>query len=221
MNYEALITDNRRSDDYVNITAWCKAFDKQYIRLSETKWFKQYLVSLEQTIGITDRLVDTSAGKRSGTYVHPRVAIRVAQWLSPEFAVVVDGVFERYLKGDITLATEIVERGNYTKKELDEHVKRAIAMGHYKTSRTLLGDECKARQFEGKHYSQKEVIFSQAADVPIGGRPMMAEEQAKVIDALQTLALTKLKKKPELMKQKAVNNIRETVTNVINYLLDD
>lgn len=37
-------------------------------------------------------LVQTKEGRYGGTYVHPRIAINLAQWLSPKFDVFVSGL---------------------------------------------------------------------------------------------------------------------------------
>lgn len=38
-------------------------------------------------------MIGTGPNERRGTYVHPRLAIDLARWISPEFAVWMDGWF--------------------------------------------------------------------------------------------------------------------------------
>ncbi|VTS03025.1 KilA-N domain-containing protein [Tuwongella immobilis] len=93
----------QRQDGYVNATQLCRAARRQlndYTRLGSTSEFLNCLAS-ETGIPVMG-LVQASKGGNSpqGTWVHPRVAIDLARWLSPQFAVVVNGwVFEIMTKG--------------------------------------------------------------------------------------------------------------------------
>lgn len=96
---DGAIIDQRAIDGYVNATAMCRAVGKlfaDYARISGTKAF---LVELESVMGIpiTDLVQSVRGGGPTvqGTWVHPKVAIHLAQWLSPRFAVQVsEWVFE-------------------------------------------------------------------------------------------------------------------------------
>ena len=89
----------RAIDGYINATAMCQAVGKQmndYLRLKSTKGF---LEALAPATGIpAAELIQRVMGGNPevrGTWVHPHVAIHLAQWLSPEFAVqVTQWVFE-------------------------------------------------------------------------------------------------------------------------------
>lgn len=85
------IVEQRASDGYINATAMCKAAGKlmaDYRRLGSTDAFLQ---ALEADMGIPiSALVQSVKGgdpALQGTWVHPQVAIHMAQWLSPQFAV--------------------------------------------------------------------------------------------------------------------------------------
>lgn len=69
--------------------------------------------------------MEAKRGKDSETWVHPEIAIDFAEWLSPEFSSFVKRIFIRYLKGDRTLAAEILAR-NYN----NERVERAKTRLH-------------------------------------------------------------------------------------------
>jgi hypothetical protein len=85
------VVDQRSADGYINATAMCKAGDKliaDYGRLGTTQAFLTEL-SADMGIPITG-LVQTVRGGEpglQGTWVHPQVAIHLAQWVSPKFAV--------------------------------------------------------------------------------------------------------------------------------------
>ena len=104
----------RPSDGFVNATATCRAnrrdwFD--YIRLARTK---AYITALGEAmaaqnacaaavpgnpgtgIGSIPGLIETIQGgppHLQGTWIHPRLAVDLARWISPAFAVWMDGWF--------------------------------------------------------------------------------------------------------------------------------
>lgn len=98
VNYEylarevnAIEIDQRISDGYINATALCKANGKMIGHYLEIGPTKEFLKELERSVGLTiDVLVSkvmTGPNEFRGTWVHPQVAINLAQWLSPKFAV--------------------------------------------------------------------------------------------------------------------------------------
>jgi hypothetical protein len=102
----------RREDGFVNATAMCRANGRQwknYIRLDRSQ---QYLEALAGSAQIrADRLIDaitTGPNHLRGTWIHPRLAVDLARWISPQFAVWMDGWFLESLeaKHQIQHATE-------------------------------------------------------------------------------------------------------------------
>ncbi|MES2103102.1 MAG: KilA-N domain-containing protein [Pseudomonadota bacterium] len=81
----------RAADGYINATAMCNAAGKLIGHFLENKTTALFLAELQADIGIPiSTLVQTTKGGNSayqGTWVHPQVAIQLAQWLSPKFAV--------------------------------------------------------------------------------------------------------------------------------------
>lgn len=90
------IIESRSKDGYINATAMCQAAGKKfndYSRLDTTKAFIKELGSIAGIPAI--ELIQSVSGAYGGTWVHPKVAINLAQWISPKFAVLVsDWVFE-------------------------------------------------------------------------------------------------------------------------------
>ena len=87
----------RDCDGYADATAMCQANGKDwydYQRLSRTS---DYLQALADATGLApDQLViSTTTGPNHlrGTWIHPRLAVDLARWLSPAFAVWMDGWF--------------------------------------------------------------------------------------------------------------------------------
>ena len=104
--------EHREEDGYINVTNLCKAGGKQFKawnRLDKTKAFIRVLSS--SVLISTDLLIKTQTGglnENRGTWVHPQVAINIAQWISPQFDVKVSGwVYEIMMTGkvDITNTT--------------------------------------------------------------------------------------------------------------------
>ena len=87
----ASIVPQRASDGYINATAMCKACSKKIGHYFENSATKEFLVELAADIGIPiSQLIQIVRGNGiQGTWVHPHVAIHLAQWLSPKFAVMV------------------------------------------------------------------------------------------------------------------------------------
>lgn len=77
------------SEGWINATDVAKRFGKEpheWLRLPETKG---YLEAMAKT-GIFPELTRTARGRAGGTWLHPKLAVAFARWLSPEFAVWAD-----------------------------------------------------------------------------------------------------------------------------------
>ena len=112
----------REEDGYINITNLCKAGGKLFAdwsRLKRTDSFKQVL-STAMGIPISELIKVGSGSKyendiKNQTWSHPQVAINIAQWISPEFDVLVSKwVYEIMLTGKVDI------RDNKTTEELDK-----------------------------------------------------------------------------------------------------
>ncbi len=84
------LVEHRRRDGYINATAMCTAAGRLFGHYRFNKSTDAFLAALEADIGIPiSELVQSVKGGDGvqGTWIHPKVAIHLAQWLSPEFAV--------------------------------------------------------------------------------------------------------------------------------------
>ena len=100
------ITFQRQEDGYINATALCQNAGKQiggYLRNSTTNEFLQEL-SIDMQINISEIVQIQKGGEPhlQGTWVHPQVAINLAQWLSPKFAVQVSKWVENWITNQQT-----------------------------------------------------------------------------------------------------------------------
>lgn len=84
----------RAVDGYVNATAMCAANGRRWAKYAESDRCKEYLSALAQRSEIrTFDLIEARPGRGGGTFVHPSLAIDLARWISPAFAVWMDGWF--------------------------------------------------------------------------------------------------------------------------------
>jgi len=88
---EGEVVHQRELDGYVSASAMCKVAGKLWADYRRLKTSQEFFDELAGSMGIPiDRLVVTivtGANSQRGTWVHPRVAVHLAQWLSPRFAV--------------------------------------------------------------------------------------------------------------------------------------
>ena len=98
---------NQRSPDgYVNATAMCIAAGKSWSSYRGTASTERFLSVLGDMLGTATQLVVADpAGdipRPLIVWVHPRVAVHLGQWLSPEFAVLVtDTVLRQHVAARI------------------------------------------------------------------------------------------------------------------------
>jgi uncharacterized coiled-coil protein SlyX len=107
--------ENRESDGYINVTNLCKAGGKKFKHWNSLNRTDEFLRVLSSTVGIPT--IDLVAYNQGGngerhTWVHPQVAINIAQWISPQFDVKVSSwVYEIMITGkvDITNTKSYIE----------------------------------------------------------------------------------------------------------------
>ena len=112
----------REIDGFINITNLCKAGGKEFKSWNRIDKTKRFLEVLSSAVNIhTSELILLGSGSKytndtkNHTWVHPQVAINIAQWISPEFDVLVSKwVYEIMLTGKVDI------RENKTTQELDQ-----------------------------------------------------------------------------------------------------
>lgn len=100
--------NQRNEDGYISATAMCRVAGKQIGHYKSNDQTKEYLEALSTDIGIpTSELIQSLKGGsgQQGTWVHPKVAIHLAQWLSPQFAVQVTNWVYDWMNGKAENAT--------------------------------------------------------------------------------------------------------------------
>lgn len=121
----------RPVDGYINATAMCQASGKEWANYNQNGTTKAFLAALETDLGIPRSvLVQSIRGgdpRLQGTWVHPQVAINLAQWCSAEFAVKVSQWVYDWMSG----------KSAPVKAELPYHLRRYVAnqgnlpVGHF------------------------------------------------------------------------------------------
>lgn len=94
------ITFEKGDSVTVNLTDMAKAFpSKNLTQIVNSQEVKEYCESLSKlyNYSLVDLLIVMRGGNNNGTWAHQKVALRVAQKLSPEFAVWVDSKIEELL----------------------------------------------------------------------------------------------------------------------------
>lgn len=85
------IIPQRLRDGYISATALCKSVNKRFSDYKALKSTGEFLLELSnQTMLSEQQLIHTISGgdyRNQGTWVHPYLAINLAQWLSPKFSV--------------------------------------------------------------------------------------------------------------------------------------
>jgi len=95
----------RSSDGYLNATDMCQAVDKLFADYKRLKNTQEYLETYSLTMGIPIiKIIEVKSGRYGGTWIHPKVAIHLAIWCDPNFAVMVsEWVYELLTKGSVSL----------------------------------------------------------------------------------------------------------------------
>lgn len=84
------LIDQRTSDGYINATSLCKVASKEWSHYAANDRTIAFLEELSADLGIPrSEIIQSVKGGNGpqGTWVHPQVAINLAQWLSAKFAV--------------------------------------------------------------------------------------------------------------------------------------
>lgn len=139
----------RKDNGYINATALCKACDRKiatYLRAETTKEFLSALSSEVQICTSELTLTIKGFGVQQGTWVHPYVAINLAQWASPKFAVAVSKWVFDWFNGRKSTEVEPAEQ-----KALPPYNPTAVEMvGEFIKNRNLI------RSLEAKNALIKE-----------------------------------------------------------------
>lgn len=117
---------SRIEDGFINATSLCKAGGKKFNDWNRLESTKELIKTLEQLkileTGIPAfKSVDILKGKNSGSWIHPDLAVQLAQWISPKFALQVS----RWVR-EICFYGSVVTGAEKSDKELLELQKKLL-----------------------------------------------------------------------------------------------
>ena len=131
-SYNGKIIQGRRGDGYVNLTNMCNATGKRLDNWFRLKQTQEYLRALECSLTSEESLIKAvkgkfSGGQEQGTWGHPLVAVNLARWISPEFAIWCDAnIFVLLNDGEIKKGLNPFERMN---EILENYAELNLLMG--------------------------------------------------------------------------------------------
>ena len=122
---ESYVIDYRTEDCYINVIDLCNAGERKFSEwysLSESKTFIK-LLSVQNKIPEC-KLIER---KEQAIFVHPKIAINIAQWISPEFDLKVSNwVYEIMITGKVITNTTAYKKLQKKNKEQEARIKNLM-----------------------------------------------------------------------------------------------
>ena len=193
----------RKTDGYINATQLCKAGNKLFGHWYTLESTKKLISSLESNIGIPIlNLVEKNiGGNHSSTWVHPDLAIQLAQWLSPEFALQVSHwIRTLFVKGKVEVNIKLLkEQENIIKtcksriKHLEDRILKRQPRPKYDNSKFVVYLATNKKSMKDRLYtvglardlSERISNYNKMEDhFPIYYKAFMDEEQMKVAESM-------------------------------------
>lgn len=112
LELNGILISSRPEDGFVNATEMCKAGGKRFYNWSRTEETKALITALESETHIcVSQLIDVKKGNTGkfsqGSWIHPDLAVQLAQWISPVFALQVSRwVRELAVTGSVKVGKE-------------------------------------------------------------------------------------------------------------------
>jgi hypothetical protein len=104
-----------KENGFIHAVSLCKTFGKQFNRTKTSPKYIAYITELCKMTGQTQQQLSLSFNDftntaQNGDYVHPLIALYLASLSSPEIHARIIILTVRYLQGDLSLITEIVNK---------------------------------------------------------------------------------------------------------------
>jgi hypothetical protein len=121
---EIIEQSKTKNSTLVDVTGWGKAFGKEWNRFARLTQARQLFKALSSNSMPTKMAVEKlGRGRHARTLVHPSIAVAYAEWLNPEFSLLVKNTFLRVVEGDSDLAAEMLIR-DHNKARVERAKKR-------------------------------------------------------------------------------------------------
>jgi KilA-N domain len=114
-----IIIEIRSEDGYVNATQMCKAGNKEFKHWVTLKSTLELFTSAKENVdNPTLKLIESKQGRNGGSWIHPDLAVQLAQWISPSFAIQVSRwIRELFACGSVSIDNR---RSDEEIKELEQ-----------------------------------------------------------------------------------------------------
>jgi hypothetical protein len=135
LNLNENIIECRKSDGYINATQLCKAGCKDFLHWINLETTKEIIDELANETGIlASLLVDINKITNKCIFIHSDLAIQLAQWISPKFALKLNyWIKSLFTQGKVGVDIKILkEKENIINdyKKRVEHLEKAILKKH-------------------------------------------------------------------------------------------
>ena len=147
---------SRKVDGYINATELCKAGNKKFNDWSRLDTTKDLISVLNADAGIpVSALIQINKGGNNkllqGSWIHPDLAIQLAQWISPSFALQVSKwIRTLFSKGDIAIDLQLLKQKEQEINDKNTRIK-------------MLENVCLSKQ-RREEYPEKNVIYILTTD---------------------------------------------------------
>ncbi len=195
--WNGISISRRISDGYVNATAMCQAGGKRWGNYAQLDRTQDYIAALAPVTGIPatgiDGLIQVRQGGQphlQGTWIHPRLAIDLARWISAPFAVWMDG----WLLEEMAHATQPAQpraRRRTTRAQqarTEEEIWWDQATVPQRHAHMLAHRLEAAAKGQSKPHHQRLIHHSCQRIMEAFPLPTVADQLAPVVDLLRTAA---------------------------------
>ena len=134
LTLNSIVITSRIEDNYINATQLCQAGGKKFNHWYSLDNTKQLINELASDTGIpVSLLIDIKKGNSNefnqGTWIHPDLAIQLAQWLSPKFAIQVSKwIMNLFTDGKVEINTKLLTENKLKDQKIklleDTYVKK-------------------------------------------------------------------------------------------------
>jgi hypothetical protein len=218
--FEDLVNSSKReNDNYVNATKWCKQFGKgkEWSRFMQVETTIKFVEACCQKLNLsTKEVIQAKQGRNGGTWVHPLIAIKLAEWLSPDFEVFVKEVFVAYIEADISLADSIIERTDDLEGLKKHNTKSAARQKQLEGYHDLM-NELRKHKCEDIHFATVNKHNNQLIGVETR-KAGLTKDEVSVVTILENFERLRLSGEIPTKPWKAVNLTKDAGNRLMQFL---
>lgn len=218
--FDELVESSKRvSDNFVNATKWCKQFGKgkEWWRFKDLDSTSVFVKACCENLTLAqNEVIQTKQGRGGGTWIHPLLAIKLAEWLSSDFEVFVKQTFHAYLKADMALADSIVERSDDLEAIIRHNTKSVSRQKQLEKYHGLMG-ELRERNCEDMHFATVNKHNNKLVGIETRKNGLTADE-VTIVSLLEDFEKLQLSRNPDAKKWKAVNSVKDSGDKLMGFL---